>query len=254
MAALERSSFCPRFLLEEETAVGSEICLTAEDSHHAARVLRMREGDSCEVVAPSGLVYSASFVSLSGPARVLVAAEAGVEKAGGLYRVKVGVVQALARPSAVDYVIEKGTEVGASYFLLVPTAGSPPGCRERLNDRLERWQRIARAATKQSKQTVVPQVRAATSVAEAIDQLAAERATSVVLAPNAPEALFDLAGTDGANNLALWIGPEGGWEPSETALFERAGLVAARLGKSVLRTETAGPIAVVVARLARGDW
>jgi RsmE family RNA methyltransferase len=54
--------------------------------------------------------------------------------------------------------------------------------------------------------------------------------------------------------LALWIGPEGGWEAAELESLTQAGAREARMGQSVLRTETAGPVAVAIARLALGDW
>ena len=58
----------------------------------------------------------------------------------------------------------------------------------------------------------------------------------------------------GPRSLALWVGPEGGWTESESEQFRAAEITGVRLGRSVLRTETAGPVAVAVARLALGDW
>jgi 16S rRNA (uracil1498-N3)-methyltransferase len=58
----------------------------------------------------------------------------------------------------------------------------------------------------------------------------------------------------GSTKIALWIGPEGGWTTEELKTLAIAGVRAARLGRSVLRTETAGPVAVAVTRLALEDW
>lgn len=244
------------------------MALGAEDSRHAHKVLRVREGDRCEVVTPSGHVYAAIVSVATDPVHVRPAARLEGAAAGAVYRSQVGVVQALARPSVIDYVIEKGTEVGAGFFLLVPTAGSARLPEEASADRLVRWRRIAREAAKQSKQTAVPWVDIAESVGDGLDRTTGSGAMTVILEP---EALSDLrhvlraalaqqevSGGGPASGLpscvSLWVGPEGGWTEAELEVFLARGATTARLGQGVLRTETAGPVAVAVARLELGDW
>jgi 16S rRNA (uracil1498-N3)-methyltransferase len=249
-----RPGFCPRFLLTDEAALGGEVALDSDDSRHALKVLRLRAGDCCEVVTPSGTVHSASVTSVGNRVRVLLAHEVGEKRSAGLYAVSVGIVQALARPSAVDLVIEKGTEVGASFFMLVRSAGSPGSYESRLEDRVARWRKIAREATKQSKQTLVPDIAVARSVTDGLADLAAGGVESLVLDPAAATGLPEALAGCSRRKLALWIGPEGGWAPDEIEAFRKAGVPEARLGRSVLRTETAGPVAVALARVALGDW
>ncbi len=148
--------------------------------------------------------------------------------AGAVYRTQVGVVQALARPSVMDYVIEKGTEVGASFFLLVPAAGSARLPEEAKADRLVRWRRIAREAAKQSKQTAVPWVEVAESVGDGLARLGESGGLSVVLEPSALVDLPHVAtGSIQAASLpplvSLWVGPEGGWTEAELGLFSGGG-------------------------------
>jgi 16S rRNA (uracil1498-N3)-methyltransferase len=165
-------------------------------------------------------------------------------------------------------VLEKGTEVGASFFVVVPTAESSRLPEASRAHRLARWGRIALEAAKQSKQLVVPPVELADSVEQAIHHLSAQGAFSLVLDPSARETLREKlerravsgAGLSGASveapepRIALWVGPESGWSAAELERFGEAGIEAARLGQGVLRTETAGPVAVAVSRLAMGDW
>jgi 16S rRNA (uracil1498-N3)-methyltransferase len=269
MRAARRSAFSPRFFLETEPEAEAEIILPPVDSHHASHVLRLRQGDRCDVVTSSGRVYSAVVVSAVEPVRVRLELEMNGAEAGASYRAQVGIVQALARPAAVDYLIEKGTEVGASFFLLVQADGSPPARRENGRGagsearRIVRWKRIAREAAKQSKQTALPWVDSAVSVEVALQRLAAGGITSVILHAGAATTLSDSL-RDGADRrapaspgrpgLALWVGPEGGWTDSEMEAFSAAGIRVARLGRGVLRTETAGPVAVALTRLVLGDW
>jgi 16S rRNA (uracil1498-N3)-methyltransferase len=88
--------------------------------------------------------------------------------------------------------------------------------------------------------------------------VAAAGAWSLILQPGAPSTLEsvlrDPAVRQSTGAVALWIGAEGGWTAGETAHFELAASTPVRLGKSVLRTETAGPVAVAVTRLVLGDW
>ncbi len=274
MRASGMSGFRPRFFIattaiQRETSEGRSPCakaipkdsleasvcaLSPEDSYHALKVLRLREGDECEVVVGAA-VYAATIVEAAYPVMVRLVAQLTGPDVGADYRVSVGLVQALARPAVMDDIFEKGTEVGASFFVLVRAAGSPKSSAFHNEDRMARWRRITYEAAKQSKQVVVPSVDFAGPLEDALDLLGQEGTSSLVLEPSSPLGLKEavLALAEPAR-LALWVGPEGGWAAAELDCFKRAGARIARLGRSVLRTETAGPVAVAVARLALEDW
>jgi 16S rRNA (uracil1498-N3)-methyltransferase len=296
LSSRERPGFCPRFFVEHEppcsgepvadlapgadvasgvySLLGTDVVLGAEDSRHALKVLRVGQGDCFEVVTPAGQVYAAVVSVATDPVHVKPVARLEGAAAGAVYRTQVGLVQALARPSVMDHVIEKGTEVGAGFFLLVPAAGSARLSEEAKADRLVRWRRIAREAAKQSKQTAVPWVDVAESVGDGLSRMAGSGTLTVILEPGAPGPLqqvlraafarrepsrggpdVDLpTGVSLPPRVSLWVGPEGGWTEAELGLFLAAGTPMARLGQSILRTETAGPVAVAVARLELGDW
>lgn len=234
---------------------GVEVSLTAEDSHHALRVLRLSEGDECEAVVGAA-VHAAVLVAAAHPVRIRLGARLEGVAAGADYRFQVGLVQALARPAVMDYVLEKGTEVGASFFILLRAAGSPKRSDPPRGERLARWRRIAQEAAKQSKQVAVPPVDLAASVGDALDALRERGALSLVLDPAASDGLQEMVARQQAQAMcvALWVGPESGWTGAESEQFLAADIGSARLGRSVLRTETAGPVAVAVARLALRDW
>jgi 16S rRNA (uracil1498-N3)-methyltransferase len=249
--------FRPRFFIQqsEPGVLDAEVSLDAEDSRHAMKVLRLSQGDECEVVVGAA-VYAAAVSAMADPVRVRLVSRLEGADAGAKYGIQVGLVQALTRPAVMDYVLEKATEVGASFFLLTQAAGSPKWSDPSRGDRLSRWRRIAREAAKQSKQIAVPPVDLAGSIGQALDELKTSGTLSLVLEPDAPAGLQDVIVQQGpqAARIALWVGPEGGWSAGESDLFAAAGVGTARLGRSVLRSETAGPVAVAVARLALGDW
>ncbi len=245
---------------------GTEWTLDEKDSHHALRVLRLSWGDRCEVVVGAA-VYAATVSSDQSPVSLKLTTRLEGAAAGGGYRIRVGLVQALIRPALLDHVLEKATEVGATFFILVQTAGSPHRTEQARPDRLERRQRIILEAAKQSKQVEVPEVEMADSVGQALEMLAGRDTFSLVLKPTASADLWEWLGPDGAwkgapggqsrweeAGVALWVGPEGGWSAAELEQFAAAGAGAVRLGRSILRTETAGPVAVAAARLLLRDW
>jgi 16S rRNA (uracil1498-N3)-methyltransferase len=235
-----------------------EVALDAEDSHHATKVLRLRPGDECEVViAPTGAVCVAWVSALGDPVRLRVGPCLEGDAAGASYRGEVWLVQALARPAVMDYIIEKGTEVGASRFLLFPAAGSPRLADDSLAGRLTRWQKVAREAARQSKQVAIPAVDVVGSLHAAAERAQDLSAFSMVLEPGASRSLDEAVGGICGNSrgiVAVWIGPEGGWTKEELDGFAAGGAEPVRLGRSVLRTETAGPVAVALVRLGLRDW
>ncbi len=271
--------FRPRFFVSLDPVGagdmrGLELRLTAEDSNHALRVLRLREGDECEVVvrvagvggaagAGGAAVYAATVSAAADPVRVRLGPLLEGAEEGPEYRVEVGLAQSLTRPALIDHVVEKGTEVGTSSFLLVYAARSPNRLGLARPDRIERWRRIAREAAKQSKRAAVPTVDATGPLVEALEHPTATGSLSLVLEPGASmtlqQALLDWDGAGASprkepSRVLLWVGPEGGWTPAELQSFSAAAIAGVRLGRSVLRTETAGPVAVAVARLTLEDW
>jgi 16S rRNA (uracil1498-N3)-methyltransferase len=186
--------------------------------------------------------------------------------AGATYRYQVGLVQAIARPSALDWSIEKSTEAGASFVLLLQTGGSPHWSGKDSGARLARWSRIAREAAKQSKQPAVPLIDFVPTPPAALERLGSWNLVSLLLDPEAETTVYDFLAalktgasalgppSSGRGGVALWVGPESGWTGEERDCLLEAGLTAVRLGRGVLRTETVGPVATAVARLALGDW
>ncbi len=214
-----------------------------------------------------GVAFLATVTAATEEVQVRLVTPLEGRSAGASYTTSVGIVQAMTRPTAMDYLLEKGTEAGASFFMLVPVAGSslPSGASK--GARLTRWRRIAREAAKQSKQLAVPAVEIVGSIDQALERLGPQ-GLSLVLEPGASDALYDAVveawtkacPTGGARpaagpaRLALWVGPESGWTGEELARLAASGTKTVRMGQGVLRAETAGPVAVAVARLALGDW
>jgi 16S rRNA (uracil1498-N3)-methyltransferase len=115
--------------------------------------------------------------------------------------------------------------------------------------RVERWRRIAHEAAQQSRRVSPPEIAAPQKLPAT---LAIPAGLKIVLAETERELPLKqaLAGNwkqENGNSLILAIGPEGGWTAHELALFSEAGWIAASLGSTILRAETAAIAAVAIA-------
>jgi 16S rRNA (uracil1498-N3)-methyltransferase len=121
---------------------------------------------------------------------------------------------------------------------------------------VSRWERITREAAKQSKQLAVPAVIVAASLDAALDLVARAECVSLVCEPaGGLTAAQALPGAVTGGSVALWVGSEGGWSEAERARFEALeGVRLVTLGRRILRTETAGPVAAALVHFIAGDW
>ena len=155
-----------RFFLNALPGEGTEYRLTGENAEHA-RVLRLRPGEAVTLCDGKGLDCPCTV------------AEGGVLAAGAARpcpaepRVRVSVYLAFPKGDKAEHVIQKAVELGAAEVVLFPSryCVSRPDDRS-LGKKLDRWQKIARAAAEQSGRGVIPPVRAADSYAEALAEAA----------------------------------------------------------------------------------
>lgn len=200
-------------------------CELPEDvAHHLARVLRCRPGDAIRLGDGQGGAADA-VVTAVGKRGVEVEIQAFHREAPPAAALTLAF--ALPRLQRAEWLLEHGTEVGVAAFLPIWTARTRPG-----NERPDRWQRIVTAAAGQCDRVWLPQVAPARS----LDDLLA--------APPAGARLVASIDGDPAQSLApgpamLLVGPEGGFDADERAAIAAAGFRGIRLGRHILRTETA---------------
>ena len=242
----------PRFFTD--TVEPDLLTLTGEDAAHSTRVLRMQAGEELTVCDARGTdarcVIDAPPAASAVRLRVLERMPTVSEP-----RVRVTLFQALPKADKMEWIIQKAVELGVHGIVPVLTLRcvSRPDDKA-LRGKLERWNRIAREAAMQSGRGMVPRVAAPLPFARALEALAAlpvglllyERAGGVLSqalagAPSLPDA------------LGLLVGPEGGFDESEAAAAEGAGLRLAGLGPRILRTETAPLAALAAVLYAAGE-
>jgi 16S rRNA (uracil1498-N3)-methyltransferase len=238
MAALRRL-FCAA--LPEQ---GGEVTLDAEAAHHA-RVLRLASGAAVVLFDGRGRECDARLVALDdGAGRC----DAGPSRASTGVGRRVVLVQCLPKGDKLELIVRMATEIGVASLVLAHGARSVARPdRKRAAAQLERLSRIAQEAARQSERALVPTIEAPVTLADAASR-APESALRIALVPGAPRTLAELVGA-ARSTAEVWlvVGPEGGLEPGELAALEARGYVAASLGTTTLRVETAAPIGVALA-------
>jgi len=228
-----------------DAAVGSLVQLAGDEGRHAITVARVRVGETLSISDGAGLMVSGAVDRRDGSTLTLTVATVMRTPAPVP---ELWLAQALAKGDRDEMAVQAATELGVS--------GVIPWAAERSISRWEgakaakgreRWASIVREATKQSIRARVPAVDAISTTAS----LAKLPGLVLVLEPTASAKLTDVPLQ--AERITLVVGPEGGVSPRELDTLAAAGAVPVRLGPEVLRTSTAGPVALAVlnARLQR---
>jgi 16S rRNA (uracil1498-N3)-methyltransferase len=219
-------------------------------AEHLARVLRAQPGMEADVVA-GGRVFHAEVaaVTLAGEkseVRFNLVAELDADPA-----LPVTLVMAVYKFDRMEWAIEKATELGVAAIAPVVARRTEKHLAEAAEKRAERWRRIAREASQQARRSDVPLIHEPVDLAMRVR--AVSTAARIVLAEQERTTTLRYAigeAIDGAKAempaLEIAIGPEGGWAPSEEALFDANGWRAVSLGPRIVRAETAAIAALAV--------
>lgn len=232
----------------DAVAAGAEITVEGDEAHHAVAVRRLREGEP--VVLTDGLGTSVTGPVSSTGKRVFAVAVSSVTHQERP-EPAITVVQALPKGDRGELAVEVLTEVGVDR--IVPWAASRSVAvwkGERAAKSHAKWQATAREAAKQSRRSWLPTVTPLASTVDLTD-LVAGADLAVVLHEDATAPL-SAVDVPASGRILVVVGPEGGIAPDELEALVTAGAVSVRLGAEVLRTSTAGVVAVA-ALLARTD-
>ena len=228
-----------RFYADETRRGEGAAFLTPEDARHALRVLRMEVGDQAEIYL-GGKRYSAE-ISLIDDQDVRLSLQTELPSTEA--KLRITLYQGLPKADKMELIIQKAVELGV--HAVVPVAAKR--CVVKLDDKkakskIARWQSIAEAAAKQSKRRIVPEVTEVMSFKEAL-AFVKDFDVKIIpyeLAENMSKTKEIIEGLRPGQKIAVFIGPEGGFEEAEVQSAMGMGVEPVTLGKRILRTETAG--------------
>lgn len=232
------------FFVSENFRTDDNYYISGADYNHIKNVLRMQEGDTFLVSENgiSNLCKIMAFENESVVARIIKENYQSTE-----LPVKIHLFQGLPKSDKLELIIQKTAELGV--FSITPTEMNRSIVKiedKKKKNKIERWQAISESAAKQSKRNIIPEIRNIVSFKEALKEASLY---DLILVPFESEkgmestknALNEIkAGMD----IAVFIGPEGGFDDKEIEAAKEQGAKILSLGKRILRTETAAITAV----------
>lgn len=218
------------------------VIIYGSDVNHIKNVLRMKIGEELNVGdGVTDREYRCAITSF-GEDRVLCELRFIKENNVEL-PAKITLFQGLPKADKMELIIQKAVELGAAQIVPVATKR----CVVKLDDKkaaskISRWQGISEAAAKQSKRSIIPEVTGVMSFKEAIRK-ASDMGVRIIpyeLAEDMEKTRDLLNAVRPGDSIAVFIGPEGGFDESEIAYALENGVEPITLGRRILRTETAG--------------
>jgi len=241
-----------RFFVPPGSLRARNVTLGPDLAHRLGRVLRLKRGDHVLLSEGGARDYE---VQLTGVSPYAVTAVVIAERAAPPEPdVTLVLYQSLIRANRFDLVLEKGTEIGVSRFVPVIAARSQTlGNGEPSPSRGGRWDRVVIEAAEQCGRGRLPSVDPPRPFEDAVRQ-----ASGLKLLPFEGERRQGISAylrglSRRPDTVSLFIGPEGGFEDAEMALAREAGAEIVSLGRRILRSETAGIVAVALTLDALGE-
>lgn len=240
-----------RFLIEASQVEAGRAVLNGAQFHHAARVLRLRVNDVVALFDRQGNQYMGRVESVERDhMHVQIIRQSTIRREPEF---RLTVIQSIAKAAAMDFIIQKCSELGAVRLIAVPTERSAVRIpREKVAARRQRWQRIADNSAEQCGRSRPMEVEIAAGLDQALGM-----GEGPVIALYEGEKASGLADAieehRGSKSASVVVGPEGGLCPAEVQRLKEAGATLASLGPRILRAETAAVAAAAILMYELGD-
>lgn len=231
-----------QFFVEPSQIQGKRIVITGGDVNHIKNVLRMKIGEEIAVSnGTDGKEYRCGIEEFSEDE--VICTLRFVKEDGLELPARVTLFQGLPKADKMEYIVQKMVELGVYRIIPVATKRAVVKLDEKkAKTRVARWQAIAEAAAKQSKRRIVPQVGEVCTMKAALAQAASMdlKLIPYELSEGMEKTRELIEKAAPGQEIAIFIGPEGGFEEAEVLMAMDSGFVPVTLGKRILRTETAG--------------
>ena len=224
----------PRFF--DAAISGDQVAITGEDAAHLARALRLRPGEQITVCDGQGSDYLCTACEVT--PQLVTARVVSQGPSVGEPPVPITLYQALCKGDKLELIIQKAVELGAARIVPVLThrcVSRPDGGS--MARKVERWQKIAAEAAKQSGRGVIPQIDQLMDFKTAISCMKKDP-KAILFYEEATVPLGSVLGQP-EGGISIMTGPEGGFEPEEVAFAKEQEVAICSLGPRILRCETA---------------
>lgn len=241
-----------RYFCADDNIQNNRVVVTGGDARHLKTILRADIGDMLSVVTESN-EFNAEIIEINKEDIVCEILEE--INRNNESKIHITLVQGIPKQTKMETIIQQNVELGVKSFIPLITERTVV----KLNDKdrelkkLDRWRKIAKESSKQSKRNVIPTVEDIMTVKELVERLKKENAEIIVPYELEDMKILKKVLSEPKENYYIIIGPEGGFDIKEIELFKEIGAHIVTLGKRILRTETAGIVASSVVMYARDE-
>jgi 16S rRNA (uracil1498-N3)-methyltransferase len=242
-----------KFFVNNENIVGDRICIKGDDVNHIYKVLRLRENDEILISNGMGREYISKIMDINKQEVVCEAVESFDNTSEP--PVNITLYQGLPKAQKMELIIQKCVEIGVVKIQPVITQRVVVKIDGKdISNKIDRWNKIAEEAAKQSNRGILPSVMPPISFEEAIEEL---KNMDIAVIPYEKEKSKGIkevfSDTASCKAVGIFIGPEGGFEEDEVDACIQEGIKPITLGPRILRTETAGMVASSIILYEIGD-
>ena len=228
------------FFVEEEQVNGENAYISGSDVNHIVNVLRMKIGEELLISVKGDWDYLCKIEEIENDRVNLKLLESMEQRE---LPIKLTLLQGIPKSDKLEMIIQKAIELGVSEIIPVKTNRVVVRIDEKKTQaKVNRWNAIAQSAAKQSKRSIIPKVLKPQTIDNALE-IVKDYGVKLLPYENADgikKTKDILNSLDSKNNIAVFIGPEGGFEEAEVKKATDFGFEVITLGKRILRTETAG--------------
>lgn len=230
----------PKYFTEPENIKDGFIEIFSDEAKHILNVMRMEIGDTLTICDGQSNDYLCRICETG--KNCLKAKIEETTKSESEPKTKITLYQGLPKSDKMELIIQKCVEIGVCRIVPVITERAvvkiEKGAKE--DKKTERWQKIAESAAKQSGRGIIPAVERPMKFKDAIEEAVKNGEAIIPYENEKDRGLKEFVKNSKAENIGIFIGPEGGFDTKEIEFAVKNGVMSVTLGKRILRTETAG--------------
>ncbi len=244
-----------RFIVDPKSIHNGHLRIYGDDLKHLRKVLRLGPGDSINVFDGTGKEFEAKLLSVDKTcalAEITASFQTEAEP-----EINLTLFQGLLKGEKMDLIIQKGVELGVRSIIPVITDRTVVQVDNNKSEKKAlRWSKIAREASKQCRRAMVPHILEPISFDEAISESKRYEAALLLYENESKKCLKETLKCYIINKIkeiALFVGPEGGFTPHEIEKYTNSGFDVAGLGRRILRAETAAISVISIIMYEMGE-
>lgn len=216
--------------------IENKFILSSDDSYHISKVMRMSIGDSIEIV-DNDKCFLCKIIELNNNVVAEVVKEINEDRK---LSIDVTLVQSLVKEQKMDFILQKTTELGINRIIPLTVERSVIKINDKKDKKIDRWNKIVKEASEQSKRLDIPVVEDIISINELCKITGYDYKFLCTVRENTKNIKNILSNVKSNDRILFVVGPEGGFTTQEEDKLIENGFITVSLGNTVLRTETAG--------------